>query len=547
MRIIGGSVSVCIVLFFYCHTLAQELSTVVIPSEDELIEALRQGEISYYQFLILQEIAENGIDSTSQYLLDEVPNLAWFRPVDTSMLVPLEEDQRAGFASGGGENTSTVSAVLRHRQYQRLEEGEESWYRTSGDIRWGDRYRFNYRINRETNGAERLVGRTFQYRRKDGFIRQVDLGSFITRCGLGTAFGYRGKLMAFSREFDSESILFPDCGGYNGIRVEGAVGSYKYENLASIVRDSTHSLTSAAAMFRHSEGSWRPGVIVGLNRLKNRQTGESVSFSAVGLYNRYLYGAGHLDVELSRQSGNGSHALSGVIEGRHRFAGAEIRYAAWTYGDDAVALTTGSKAASLTVADTIETVDFTFSSRRRGQEGLLVKTVVELAHALKFENSLLYAEVDVRRRNRQYSSTLISRCSPRLQLELGYLGTWEKRTSSGSFGDRNRHRFRLQARFNSGLFSCRSYIGLDAENQQPNNVSLFTTVRYRFPGNGEIEAWSNLGEIDSNGVQYWYFFVRGKQQLMERLEGAVKLIHSYRRDSKDSHSATVSLELIAKL
>ncbi len=547
MRVIGGSVLVCIILFSCCQILAQELSTAVIPSEDELLEALRRGEISYHQFLIIQEIAENGIDSDSQYLLDEIPNLVWFQSSANSIPVPLEEDQRAGFAPDASESGATVSGVFRHRQYQRLEEDEESWYRAFGDIRVGDRYRFNYKINRETSGAERLVGRAFQYRREDGFIRQVDLGSFITRFGLGTAFGYRGKLMAFSREFDSESMLFPDCGGYNGIRAQGVVSSFEFETLASAVRDSTHSLATVAAMLRRTEGSLRPGLIVGWNRLKSRLTDESVSFPVIGLYNRYLYASGYVDVELSRQSGEGSHALSGVIEGRHRFAGAEIRYAAWSYGDDAVALTAGSKAASMTVRDTVEAVDFTFSSRRRGQEGVLVKTVVEPVRNLKFENSLLYAAINDQHRNRQYSSTLIRRLSPQLQLELGYLGTWKDRLSYGSSNTHTKQRLRLQARFNSGLFSCRSYIGFDAESRQSNIVSLFTTVRYRFPGNGEFEVWSNLGEIDSDGVNYWYFFVRGEQQLMEKLEGAVKLAHSYRRHSKNSHSATVSLELTAQL
>ena len=75
---------------------AQELSTEVFPSEDELLEALHLGDISYDQYVLLREVARLGIDSASAHLLDEITNLSSFRR-DRYSVRGLEQEQRRPF------------------------------------------------------------------------------------------------------------------------------------------------------------------------------------------------------------------------------------------------------------------------------------------------------------------------------------------------------------------------------------------------------------------------------------------------------------------
>lgn len=92
---------------------AQELSTVVFPSEDEILEALRAGEIDYYQYQILMELSQYGIDADDLYLLDEIPNL-WHIGDVRGDTVSLESEQQAMFVGtrdagkGLGEQFVTV-------------------------------------------------------------------------------------------------------------------------------------------------------------------------------------------------------------------------------------------------------------------------------------------------------------------------------------------------------------------------------------------------------------------------------------------------------
>lgn len=214
----------------------QELSTIVLPSEDEAREAMENGEITFQQYLLLCEIILHGIDSSSLYLLDEIPNLVYLRKSDSSLTDPLEQEQQAGFrtrTSVARSGSGRVRGRLGYRFYQRLEEDEQSWYRSFADLVVADRYRVRFRINREKSGRERVVSRSVSYVSRSGPLRRLTLGSFTTRLGLGTLFGHAGKRLDFSRAIDNESLLYPDYGGYNGLLIKTVSGQLAVEGLLS--------------------------------------------------------------------------------------------------------------------------------------------------------------------------------------------------------------------------------------------------------------------------------------------------------------------------
>ncbi|TET93657.1 MAG: hypothetical protein E3J26_05955, partial [Candidatus Zixiibacteriota bacterium] len=195
---------------------SQEPSTSVYPSEDELLEALRLGEIDSSQYLILQEIIVHGIDSTNVHLLDEIPNLSFFLTDPKLLITSLEKEQKAGFFKPA-PRTGRPTGTFGYKYYQELEQEGRAQYRSSGRFRFNDHFEAAYKLHREYTGRERFVSRRLVYKNRQGRLKELVLGNFSRRLGAGTIFGYRGKLLEFSDRIDEESFLFPDYGGYNGL------------------------------------------------------------------------------------------------------------------------------------------------------------------------------------------------------------------------------------------------------------------------------------------------------------------------------------------
>ncbi len=526
---------------------AVELSDIVLPSEDELWEALECGRISVEQFIVLREIVATGIDPEVSHLLDEIPNLSYFATADTLLHDPLELDQRAGIAApeATGGNSGRFAGQLRHVFYQQLEDDADSWYRSSIDLSYAERIHAVIRINREASGRERVVGRSLGYHSRRGRLRRLTLGSFTTRLGLGATFGYRGKLVSFADRINRESLAYPDYGGYNGLYLEATTAGVDIRSLASIVRDPDHRLVSTGASVRLSRSRFRPGLILGYNELRDRSTGRALSLPTLALLGEYRYAAGYTAVEIGHQAGTGAAARVGLVEGRHRFASAEIRYAGWTYADNLIDLTSGGKAGQLTCRDTLEQVGFAMSSRRSGQDGALVKSLTDLSPNLRLSLSGLLAANAEGDRRQQFGAGVIRKFGPRRELALSYFD--RRRREASALTEDTEQGFRLEGRFKTAVWRIRSYIGYEMNSDEDNHVCLFAAVDYRAPDNSRYQVWTNFGEFDAEGLQYGYFYVCGDWDLVGNLAAGAKLCNSYRRERGEKHITRISMHLTATL
>jgi len=527
---------------------AQQLSTSVFSSDDELRQALANGDITYEQYVILREIIVHGIDSTNQHLLDEIPNLVYLIGLDSARVDPLEKDQAAAFKSAPGPTPSRgrVRGRLGYRYYLMVEENQQSWYRSYGDVTVDGRWKVRFRIDREKSGFERVVSRSLGYRAGEGVVRRVEVGSYTTRFGLGTLFGHRGKLLDFSEKIDGESFLYPDYGGYNGALVESRVGHWSINGLASFNRDTRFRMVSAGMAVQYARGNIRPGLIAGISRLTNRTTKAAVEIPMAALLADYRYDVGYVTLELGGQGGSGDGALSAALEGRNRFEIAEVGYAAWSYNRDFIDLTSGSKSGQLYGRDTLETAEYEFRTRRSGQSGFLARTTVQLAERLSFANTLLMADNRPAQRSEQFSSGLIRRLGSDWQMRLSYLGRWRRDPAERPSRSAS-HQVRLEARYGASRTYLRCYIGYDADRRDQDHVCLFASVRHVLSDGSEYQVWSDCGEIDRDGLQYWYSFVRGEWQVTGPIMAAARLSNTYRRGSADENATQLSLELIANL
>jgi hypothetical protein len=519
----------------------QEPSTSVYPSEDELLEALRLGEINYSQYLILQEIILHGIDSTNVHLLDEIPNLSFFLVDPKSLVTSLEKEQRAAFLNPPakiGQPTGTFG----YKYYQELEQEGRAQYRSSGQFRINDHFEAAFKLHREYTGRERFVSRSLVYKNGRGCFKEFVLGNFSRRLGAGTIFGYRGKLLELSDRIDGESFLFPDYGGYNGLYTRVKFNNVETEALASVNRDGDYTLISAGGMISLTESFLRPGVIIGVNRLKNRKTSERLHDVKYGFSSRYRYGESYLSLELCGQAGEQSSWGGFVTEGRHRFSSAEIRYAAWAYADAYIDLTGGSKAGNLYHTASLDAVDFSYSEKRSGQEGGMLKSIVLLSESYEMINSILYAGRNRDSANVEFLSGLVRNLSPDCEIRLDYLNKTKKRLHNEVD-----QRIRLETRVRTGNLSARSYIAYNTKSSRNDYASVFMNLKYVSRKAGSVEIWSNLARFDMKDavIDYWYAYIKSEQHLFRDVVAAMKLNHSYSRLEK--HRTVVVLELKATI
>ncbi|HWR82358.1 MAG TPA: hypothetical protein VN285_03575 [Candidatus Deferrimicrobium sp.] len=522
---------------------SQELSTAVYPSEDELLEALQASEIDYYQFLILQEVISHGVDSTNSHLLDEIPNLSSLFSTAATAATSLENDQRAGFVGRPARRGGPVRRIS-HQYSQDMAEDGPSRYRTSCRIGLSKEVLLALNVHREFSGRERVVSRSLTFRNAEHIVREVTLGSFSRRLGLGTVFGYRGKLFEFADHLDGESLLFPDYGGFNGVYVRAVGRNLGSEVLTSVHRDQTHEMVTAGGSLSMTKLPFQPEVIVGVTRLSNRVSGQNIDDTKYAVSSVYDYDRGNVRMEGCGQAGERPSWGALVIEGRHYYSAMDLRYAAWAYSAEYLDLTGGSKAANIRTTDSIPEVEFSYSQKRAGQKGGLLKSVARLDHDLDVVSSFLCAGRNADTVNVQFLAGLVKRYGRKYEIRLDYLNKSATRVATEVS-----QRVRLEGRMLAEGLTARGYVAYTASNERDDYASVFVTVRRSWKDIGTLELWASLGRIDLEqvAVDYWYGYVKTEQKLFAEVSAGVKLSHRYDRQAGEQHRSVILVEVTAWL
>jgi len=339
--------TICLALLLWVSTTvaAQEFETEVYPSEDELLEALDRHEIDSDLYLILREIHMNGIDSSNLYLLDQLPNASYFRNQTRQYLSALESKQTDALLRKR-ESIQPRYGWIRYRFQNRLEREDASRWRTSGQLMLNRSLHFDFQLRREFTGSERFISRSIKYNSSEKLLREVIVGNFSRRFGLGAIYGYRGILLDFSEQFESESFLYPDYGGYNGVFARAVHGIFESKLLISVNRDRAHIINTAGLMLSVKRETIIPSFTVGVTRVKSRLSGETAVDVKAGATVEHNYNSGTNDVEIVLQSSE-TNSFAVVAEGTHHNPQYRINYALWSYEDSFIDLTGGSKASRI--------------------------------------------------------------------------------------------------------------------------------------------------------------------------------------------------------
>lgn len=527
----------------------QGVSSDLYNSDEELYQAWLLGDVSYSEFIIIKEILATGIDSTNIHLLDHIPNLSYFLKQKNSLQTKLENEQEQILLSPKTYR-SKYYAKVDYKYYQKLKKEDTSRYHILTQININNNLQAVYKIEREYSGYERIIYRSIRYRNKNGLLNEILLGNFSKRLGLGTVAGYRRKFLNLSREINDESLLFPDYGGSNGLYFKIAPNKkFKIQSILSFSRDDTHKVFSSASMVSIEINKIDLGFLAGMNKIINRDNKAAIDDMKFAVYSKYKYSGGYNSVEATIQTGDKSGFGGIVSEGRHHFNNADIRYSLWTYSDNFLDLSSGSKAGNISHSDSLEEIDLSISTSRTGVEGGLFKTIIELSPNYEMVSSLIYSGIDNDNYNIQYLAGLIRAINNKLSIRLDHIYKTKKRLKDQKESETNDHKTRLESRFSSGNLSIRSYIGYQIKTGEKDYLSLFMRLRNTNTRFGSLELWSNLSRIDVKNyvIDNWYSFIRIHQQLLPNFSTGIKLSHSYNRSSSDHHSTAVILEATALL
>ncbi len=539
---IAGTFIFLIILFTQTLT-ATEWTYEVYPSEDELLEAYLRGDIDTTEYITLAELNNLEITGGESFLLDQIPNVTYFQPGGDSLASATELLQLEPFASSLKTNRS--SGDIEYRFQMRPNEDDKSGYRFRTRYKFSKYVSTDFGLKRDLSGRERFTHRMVELKFDQFPVNKIIIGSFRHRIGLGSVIGFRGRMVKFDDELSRESLIYPDFGGFNGLLVRGQNGNLDYEFLTSKQRDDIHNMTTTAGDLFFEVGQLRAGIIFALTEVSNRSTNAALTDTKSALSLKYKYRHGYVASEATIQSGGFGSSGAIVIEGRHRFEPAEIRYSLWDYGDDFADYTSGSKSSNLRQYQYYNDIDYKISSRRTGQRGGMFRTVAVLADNLRLISSALYAEAGPVNSNTELSAAISLDLTNGWEGKIDLINKNRKRDISNNATASDVRKIASELKYRSLNTNIRTRFSINDDNKSQTYFSLLTDIKLNTKIAGEIRFWSNFSRIKNGMVEYWYGFVEQQRDLFDQLLLGIKLSHAYTKSQTVADRTTISVELRA--
>ncbi len=520
---------------------AQQLSTTIFPSEDELLEALIQGEIDSYQFNKLQEIFLEGINQQNIHLLSEFPNFL-FKTDSLSSQLPDPNLEQLSYLKSDFKIRKETSGKIEYNYYQKISKGEDSRYRIKLDYSFFSGWKLNTRLNREYSGKERFVYRSIQYFSKKTFIKEFIAGSYNRKIGLGSVLGYRGKLLDYSGKFEEESFYYPDYGGSNGVFIKASRNNNNIVLFSSNKRDQNFRLSTAGLSFEKHISKSSISVTGGFNQIKNRDSILAIEDYKTAINYKFVTYNFTNQFEFAIQRGEyKSFALmnEGSISGKNH----RINYSFWSYGAEFFDISSGSHSANLRHTLYLESIDFSLSTKRSDQKGMMLKSKYSFSNKFVFSNSIIVGGFNSDTLNLEILSAVIKPLGDKFKLRIEYLNKFNKRNLVGNLSNDNiKHRLKTELKFTSNKYWIRTYVGLQNQTDKENYLLYLLKLKYVYNKNNTYELYSYLSKFNLHNkiIEHWNLYFKNNLELYPNFYLSIKASHSYSRISTDKHKTTIS-------
>ncbi len=376
------------ILTFSLH--AQEISSDIYETEEDLREGLESGALTLDQYLELLDLIQGKVGPTSE----EVDKLFFVPGVstgDVSQIETKEEkdvllNQRTDSFLGESQDRGFgLSGKLVWRFYEELQGSEETDSYLRLEI--ADKGNFVWRMDadKETDQDLRIRKRslTFFHPR---YSTEVTVGNFDKRIGLGLNVGYHPRF-GYSSSTDlksKDSFLYPTLGRYNGIYAESQIDFLSF--VAFYSKNKQEKIEDQITAFDLSFVTSRvkAGVCFSEGELKNIENKGSFKDDCRSL---------HFDWRLKSIKLSGEYALlsdkkSGRALDFHSWRKPyRVEFSWWSYDDGFVHPFGGGLSNPDYETRYLEEIDYDYRSRQAGERGIFFKSRYEVFDRLNLNCS----------------------------------------------------------------------------------------------------------------------------------------------------------------
>ncbi|MEP0829254.1 MAG: hypothetical protein HRF51_12100 [bacterium] len=510
---------------------AQNLGGNLYSSRDELFEEYLKGDIDYQTYQNLLEILESGIDSTNQFLLEELADFGYFLTDDPTIFTPMETEQIEA------ARRPEAMHFLRLRRYQELaEEGDAEnrfYLRSSFHPDWKVLVRGEDDYTSEPIFNERSL----VMKSDDGPIHRMTIGNFTARFGLGLTVGYRGGLFSRTDNSAEETILVPKFRGFNGIYLEGGRRNETARWLFHYDRNARHRLSATAISLERNLKRFRFEAIALGAVLKNRTLDENYYHYQYGFYFNYKYRTNEISLEAASQKESKTVVPAVVLESKFKDAPTALRLAVWKYDDDFINIMGGSRAGPASQTVEIDEIDFSFSDRRNNQAGFLLRGDTRFGRRWRHNISLQRFGGDRFSSQGRLSSYLERELSTATSIRLYFFhNSYDEIIGAPSSSET-----RMEFQYKLDDVFLRTYFGYSRDRTEKEFLSYFIKARKNLAQFGQVEVWLNLDRFNLNTGQtdYLYGYIMETVSLNPNFDMSAKYTYRYSRgaDDKNRHSA----------
>jgi len=367
------------ICIFAVGSLAQTISPEIYQTEEDLLEGLQNGELSFDQYLELLDLIRQKPHSTKadSTLLLQIPD-ADYSSLDKENYDSQERVKQFLQPTDTSTRPLKGRVVLQHRQKVSRSSEPETYLRIQAENQ--DLWSF-YLESENQDNQNRIKRRALEFN-KPGHWKIV-LGNFQPHLGLGVNLGYRSYLN-FSSENSLEAentFLFPRWTRYNGIftnfQRKNISGSFFYsQNRFGSYRDQVWGASL--------KKTWRRlalSPIISYQEIS--KSSDRFISRAASLFAESFWRAGRIAVEFAL---TGQRDKGVVVEALWRQARKyDFQISYWSYSQDFLHPTSGGKALPDYRSMELENLDLTFRSRQAGETGTYFFSAISLNPRLKGE------------------------------------------------------------------------------------------------------------------------------------------------------------------
>ena len=510
---------------------AIDLSLLEFSSEDELVQALLSGDVTEEEMQKATDALFASGLSSSYAMWDGDPfDRDWY---SSSATDPSKSHDR---------NTFDGQTILRYRYQQAVSQSRPSQYQIRGRSAVTPHWQVAAGIDRSYAGRERVRHRALTYSSRTGAIREVIIGNFSQKLGLGTIFGNRGKILGRSGELDGESMLVPDYGGGNGLHGLASVKNWNIAGVASFDRDTAISHTLMAISVSRTIARTALWLTAGNSRLGSRVSSESRVVTKMALGATYTGNHDRISSEVTIQQDNAPIIGAAILEGKSERGDMTLHYSGWVYHDDFVDDASGSRSGSLRHQwrDSISGAEW--STRRSGAEGLIVRSNWDIPSGWILSTTFLVSAWKPNYSETRFAANAERHVSSRFTITGEYL---QRNNNRPLDEDELREQWlRAGFKYHSGKASARTAIGLINRDSSRYLSWLFAghvdLSEYR-----RLEWWVDIRRIGltPRAVDYGSAFAQLNERWSKTVETALKISTRHDSSSTEQWSSTISAEI----